>query len=260
MKFSRSSLSMLLAWTCSHVNLATAQCGNSTSPPVNYGMVLFPSFQALDVFGPLDILNMLSLSHPMNLYLIAATLDPVSTAAMSASMNPLNSNFSESIVPTHTFADPPPDLDVLIVPGGLGTRAPAPRLDELIGFIRDVYPSLEYLISVCTGAGLVARAGVLDGRNATTNKRAWAQTVAHGPATNWIGRARWVVDENVWTSSGVSAGMDATLAWVAAVFGEEQADSLALGMEYERVSDPSNDPFADYWGVEDVPPVRVPLE
>ncbi|KAL2757515.1 hypothetical protein ACRALDRAFT_2099926 [Sodiomyces alcalophilus JCM 7366] len=245
---------MLLAWTFSHVNPASARCGNSTSTPVSFGMVLFPAFQALDVFGPLDILNLFSLSQHMNLYLIAPTLDPVSTAPVS--MNPMNSSFSESVVPTHTFADPPPDLDVLFVPGGIGTRAPEPRLAEVIGYIRDVYPSLEYLISICTGAGLVARAGVLDGRNATTNKRAWAETVAHGPATNWIARARWVVDGNVWTSSGVSAGIDATLAWVGAVFGEEYAETLAIGIEHERVTDPSSDPFAEYWGAEDVPPVH----
>lgn len=221
-------------------------------------MVLYPAFQALDVFGPLDIFNMFSFSQPLNLYLIASTLDPVSTAPLSRNMNPLNSNFSQSVVPTHTFADPPPDLDVLFVPGGVGTRAPEPLLAEMIDYIRDVYPSLDHLISICTGAGLVARAGVLDGRNATTNKRAWAETVAHGPATNWIGRARWVVDGNVWTSSGVSAGIDATLAWIGAVFGEEYAETLAVGIEHERVADPSHDPFAEYWGVEDVPPVHDP--
>jgi putative intracellular protease/amidase len=120
-------------------------------------MLLFPAFQALDVFGPLDALNGLSRNYSMNLYLISNSTDPVSTAPRV--MNAQNSNFSESIVPTHTFDDPPEKLDILFVPGGGGTRAP--DLDRHIAYIRETYPSLQYILSVCTGSWLLARAGVL---------------------------------------------------------------------------------------------------
>ncbi|KAF8995484.1 class I glutamine amidotransferase-like protein [Cyathus striatus] len=218
----------------------------ANSTPVNYGVLLFPAFQALDVFGPLDALNMLSMRYSMNLYIIAATLDPVSTRPVSAVTNPMNSNFSESIVPTHTFSDPPP-LDVLIVPGGLGTRVP--DFDNVIEFVRTTYPKLQHLITVCTGAGIAARAGVLDGKRATTNKQNWAQTIALGPNVDWVARARWVQDGNTWTSSGVSAGIDVIFAFIASVHGETVATDIANVMEYERHLDPNWDPFADMYGL-----------
>ncbi|KAJ7150059.1 class I glutamine amidotransferase-like protein [Mycena crocata] len=214
--------------------------------PVSYGVVLFPAFQALDVFGPLDALNLLSGKFPLNLSLIAASLDPVSTKPRTAAMNPKNSNFSESVVPTHTFADAPP-LDVLIVPGGLGTRAD--DLNETIAFVREAYPSLKYFISVCTGAGIAARAGILDNKDATTNKRAWNATTAWGLTTNWVTHARWVVDGNIWTTSGVSAGTDGVLAFIDAIYGADVALDIANGMEWVRALNSSADPFADLYGL-----------
>ncbi|KAK0473545.1 class I glutamine amidotransferase-like protein [Armillaria luteobubalina] len=207
--------------------------------PVNYGVVVFPTFQALDVFGPLDALNMLSLAYPLNLSIIAETLDPVTTKPQSSSMNAMNSNFSESIVPTHTFDSPPASLDVLIVPGGLGTRAS--NLNATIDYIAATYPSLQYLITVCTGATLAARAGVLDGKNATTNKKSWEWATSQGPNVNWISHARWVVDGNIYTTSGVSAGIDGVFAYMEA--------TVANSMEYVRETNSSWDPFAELYGL-----------
>lgn len=170
-------------------------------------------------------------------------MDPVTTK----SLRHLQS-IGQSIVPTHTFASAP-SLDILLVPGGLGTRGSTPHVEEAISYIRDVYPHLGYLITVCTGAGLAARAGVLDGKRATTNKRAWSETTALGPKVDWIPRARWVTDGNIWSSSGVSAGLDVVFAWIGEVFGEDVAQSIADGMEYERHQDPSWDPFAELYGL-----------
>jgi len=98
--------------------------------------------------------------------------------------NRSSSSFAEFILPTHTFDTAPADIEVLIVPGGLGNRQPAaiPTVD----FIRKVYPSLRYLITVCTGSGLAARAGVLDGKKATTNKWAFGETSKLGPKTQYV--------------------------------------------------------------------------
>lgn len=221
--------------------------------PKNIGYILFPSFDVLDVFGPLEAFNLLSLQRQLNLYLIADKLDPVSTEPRAASMNTFNSSFGESVLPTHTFAAPPDDLDVLFVPGGLGTRAP--DLNSAIDYVRATYPSLQYLVSICTGAGIVARAGILDGKRATTNKLSWNSTIVHGPKTYWVSHARWMVDGNVWTTSGVSAGIDGALAWIEHVFGNDTANDLAIGMEYRRHADWEWDPFSEHYGLKDVPPV-----
>jgi putative intracellular protease/amidase len=179
-------------------------------------MIVFPSFQALDVFGPLDILNMLSGSYTLNLSIIASTLEPVSTKPFNSTYDKAGSQFSQAIVPTHTFAHPPKELDVLLVPGGIGTRAEPPALLDVIDYIKHEYPRLKYIISVCTGATLLARAGVLDGKHATTNKHAWAWATSQGPKVHWVPVARWVTDGNIWTTSGVAAGMDGVYAFVGA--------------------------------------------
>lgn len=120
-----------------------------------------------------------------------------------------------------------------------------------IGFVRDAYANLENIISICIGAGIVVRAGVLDGKKATTNKAAWNQT-ALGPKVNWIAHARWIQDGNVWSTAGITAGMDGTMPWVEKVVGQEVADGLALRKEYARAVDWRDDPFADHGGLKDV--------
>ncbi|KAL8348983.1 hypothetical protein RB601_002137 [Gaeumannomyces tritici] len=152
------------------------------------------------------------------------------------------------IAPTHTFTNAPSDLEVLIIPGGLGTRSP--NAGELVQFVKETYPRLRYLITVCTGAAFAAKAGLLDGRRATTNKRSWAETTEPWAGTvRWVPRARWVEDGNVWTSSGISAGIDATLGFVAKVYGQANATHVANLMEYGWHEDPSWDPFSDAFDV-----------
>ena len=213
----------------------------ATDKPINFGVLVFPAFQALDVFGPLDVLNVVSRTNEMSLCTIAATLDPVSTQ-VPHDRQPSNSDFGQIIHPTHSIETAPP-LDVLLVPGGLGTRL-AGR-ESIVEFIKTSYPNLQYLITVCTGSKLAAEAGILNGRRATTNKLAWDEITAPLPEVNWVRKARWVQDGNIWTASGVSAGIDATLAWVGNVFGEDYAQSIADKMEYHRTKDPDDDPFAE---------------
>ncbi|KAJ1325682.1 cyclohexyl-isocyanide hydratase [Microdochium nivale] len=237
----------------------TVRTVTNASIPVRFGMILFPAFTPLDVFGPLDMLNSLSLTQHMELFLIAKTLDPVSTRLKNHQQ--ANSSFSQSVVPTHTFANPPQDLDVLFVPGGAGTRAvkspdPELRLTDLIDYIRGTYPSLKYIVSVCTGAQLLAQAGVLDGRTATTNKAAWKGVAAWGPKTYWRAHARWVHDGNVYTSAGVSAGIDATLQFINDIWGTETADRIGNAIEHVRHRTPDDDPFAEHFGAVDIPPLQ----
>jgi putative intracellular protease/amidase len=139
--------------------------------PKNIGVLLFPGFQLLDITGPLDVLNILSNTHTLNLSIIAATLDPVSTK--SAQSSAVGSNFSESIVPTHTFETAPTDIEVLIVPGGFGSRKEE-NIEGVVEFVKARYGGLRWLLTVCTGSAIVAKSGILDGRRATSNKKAFA--------------------------------------------------------------------------------------
>jgi len=176
----------------------------------------------------------------MNLYIIADSLEPVSTKLLGSSQQ-MGSQFEQRIIPTHTFKTAPP-IDVLLVPGGQGTRAK--EITSSIEYMKLIYPTLQYLITICTGSGLAARAGLLNGKQATTNKLSYKATIALGPDVNWVSHARWVVDENIWTSSGVSAGIDVTFAWMAEVYGSEVAEGIANRMEYTRVTESTSDEFA----------------
>jgi transcriptional regulator GlxA family with amidase domain len=159
----------------------------------------------------------------------------------------MKSEFSQSILPTHTFETAPP-LDVLIIPGGGGVRA-VDKLGPLIEYVKTAYPSLKYLFTICSGSWIAARAGVLDGKRATSNKASWAMTKELvGP--KWVSHARWVTDGNIWTASGVSAGIDAIFAFMAEVYGKEVADEIAVTLEYDRHQDSTWDPFAEIHGLE----------
>jgi transcriptional regulator GlxA family with amidase domain len=168
---------------------------------MNWGVALFDSFDSMDVIGPLNPLWYAAFSRKLNLALIAPTLSPVQVQPVTPDLNTQNSSFWFSINPTHTYSNPPQDLDVLLVPGGPG--ATFGDVEEVIEFVRVTYPRVKYLITTCTGSGIAARAGVLDGKRATTNKAAWDSVVAMGPEVNWVSPARWTVDGNIWTSSGV---------------------------------------------------------
>lgn len=212
--------------------------------PLRVAAFVFPGFQALDLFGPLDILNTLSLEHPIELSIVAESLDPVSTEVQSGQV-------SQSIVPTHTPENAPTDLDLFMIPGGAGSL----KVKESgVDYIRQAYKTTKTALSICTGARLFARAGLLDGRRATTNKNAFYNVTSYGPKTYWVAEARWIKDGNVWTSAGVTAGIDAMLAWVEERYGAKQAADAAEYLEFNRTTDSTVDPFASVYGLKDVPP------
>jgi transcriptional regulator GlxA family with amidase domain len=183
----------------------------------------------------------------MNLSIIAHTLDPVYT--WPTQPGSFKSKFTQGVLPTHTFDNPPEDLEVLLVPGGWGMYEKIKPVDEAVEFIKRVYPKLKYLCTICTGSVLVARAGIIDGREATSNKMLFSQIKESFPAVNWVAKARWVVDGNVYTASGVTAGIDMILGFVEDVYGKKYADELTDGLEYERHTNSTDDPFAAKYGL-----------
>lgn len=177
---------------------STANCTGAA--PLNFAVALFDGFDSIDVIGPLNPLFYLSLTHQLNLALVAPTLDPV--WVRPADPDSTNSSFWFSINPTHTYDSPPEEIDVLLIPGGQGARLT--NVTRTVNFVREMYPKVKYLITTCTGAAIAADSGVLDGKRATTSKWAWDQVVARGPNVEWVSPARWVRDGNIWSSSGVS--------------------------------------------------------
>jgi putative intracellular protease/amidase len=130
-----------------------------------------------------------------------------------------------------------------MVPGGAGAYSEV-KNPAMLDFIRAQDRHTELTTSVCSGSWILARAGVLEGRRATSNKLSFADALAQPAKVDWVKHARWVEDGKYITSSGVSAGTDMALGVVARLHGAEMARRLAHNVEYVWIDDPSNDPFA----------------
>ncbi|MEL6203997.1 MAG: DJ-1/PfpI family protein [Pseudomonadota bacterium] len=194
---------------------------------------VFPGVQTLDLFGPIELLG--GFDKEIALTLVAESLEPVPT------------RHGQRVLPDSTIHDPGA-YDILLVPGG-DSALDAAKHPEVLEWLRKTCDQADQVLTVCTGSILLAMAGVLDGRKATTNKQDFRGTVHLGPNVNWVEKARWVQDGKYYTSSGVSAGMDMALAVAKELFGLEAAEWMADGSEYEWHRDASWDPFAEKAGL-----------
>jgi len=208
----------------------------SVNVPFRVGVLLYPNFELLDVFGPLEMFASLG-AERVKIHMIAERAGPVASAM--AADGPLGPR----VVAEHGYADAP-SLDLLLVPGGFGTL---PALEDiaLLDFLRARARSTATIASVCSGSALLAKAGLLDGRRATSNKQLFALATAQSDAVEWVEAARWVDAGAFVTSSGVSAGMDMALALIARFFGVAVAEQIAAQTEYTWHRDADVDPFAD---------------
>lgn len=134
--------------------------------------------------------------------------------------------------------------DVLLVPGGWGTRKEVQN-ESFLDSLRKLSAKSRYTTSVCTGSAILAKAGLLDGRRATSNKRAFAWVTSQSDSVSWVRKARWVEDGHLFTSSGVSAGMDMALALIERLFHHDSALRAAARAEYTWHQDSTFDPFSD---------------
>lgn len=197
------------------------------------GAVLFPNFELLDLFGPLEMFGSLG--------------EQVTIVTLAEAAGPVHATQGVDVVAAASFAEAP-TFDILLVPGGTGTFKQG-RNEAMLDFLRGGSERAEVVMTVCSGSALLARTGLLDGKRATTNKAYFAQCSAEGPGVEWVKSARWVRDGKFYTSSGVSAGTDLALAIIAGQFGQEVAERVALMTEYEWHQDPAWDPFAAAHGL-----------
>jgi transcriptional regulator GlxA family with amidase domain len=205
----------------------------ANAAPIKVGAVLFDGFELLDVFGPLEMFGMLK--------------ERATITVLAERAGAVRSTQGPACVAESALAGEH-GLDVILIPGGMGTRREVSNvafLDE----IRLQADRARFVASVCTGSALLAKAGVLDGRSATSNKFAFTWVTSQGPRVKWVPEARWVEDGKYFTSSGVSAGIDMTLGLIAHIFGRDTSVTVANWAEYEWHEDRGRDPFAKLNGL-----------
>ena len=211
--------------------------GSKDKPPANepakarkLGIVLYPQFELLDVYGPVEMFG--NVGPRLKVVMVGQSAGPVASAQ------------GPKAVADYDF-DNCPDLDMLLVPGGIGTVTQLSN-KALLDWLPKRAAKAEIVMSVCSGSAILAKAGLLDGRRATSNKQFFQFAVKQGPKVRWVKEARWVDDGDRVTSSGVSAGMDMALHVIARLYGDAVAQKIADGTEYQRERDANHDPFAKF--------------
>lgn len=194
----------------------------------NVGILAFDDVEVLDLAGPFEVFSRTRLvagvesrrgdeSAPFHVFTVGRTRAPVRAVG------------GLTIVPAFSFADAP-RIDLLVVPGGFGTR-PLMAEAETLDWIRRTAAGARLVTSVCTGALLLAKAGLLAGRRAATHWGAHDLLASLGVE---VDRQARVVEDGVFTSAGVAAGMDMAFSVVERLCGREVADETAGYIEYRR--------------------------
>jgi cyclohexyl-isocyanide hydratase len=191
----------------------------------NAGFVIFPRLTQLDFTGPYEVVSRLSTPPSTS---APSKLPNARTHVIAKTALPVSSDRGLGIIPTCTFESCPP-LDLICVPGGPGVVEALGDVDT-IEFIRHQGERAKYVTSVCLGAFLLGAAGLLKMRRATTH---WAYVDLLPLVGARYEKRRIVQDGNVFTSGGVSAGIDFGFSIVAEIAGPEVAQALQLGLEYD---------------------------
>lgn len=195
------------------------------------GILIFPNVEVLDFCGPFEVFSVTRLNEerrrddpsPFDVCLIAESTDTV-VATGGLKVQP---DYSLSTAP---------QLDILVVPGGWGTRREI-KNESLLAWIAQRGRTVETLTSVCTGAMLVGQTGLLDGRHATTHWRSLDWMRESFPKVTVEAEQHVVEDGNVITSAGISAGIDMALRVVTRYHGEAIGRATARQMEYPYPED-----------------------
>lgn len=194
---------------------------------INVSVLLFSDFETLDVFGPVEIFGRLKEHYQIKFF---------------SENGGLVKNSHGVAIQTDRLEAVRNDLHIFLIPGGYGTRIEVNNA-FLIEKIRMISQSSQFVLTVCTGTALLARTGLLDGKQATSNKKAFDWVVTQGNKVNWIRKARWVQDGKYYTSAGVSVGMDMTLGFLSDRHGIEFARKVAAEIEFNWIEDREEDIF-----------------
>ena len=189
----------------------------SAAPPRRFGFLMFPKYEELDLVGPWEMATMWrDYARGPECLTISESGGPVTCAKGLKSVADVS--FAEC-----------PALDYLLVPGGFSAFDEM-KNESLLGFVRERASAAQHVLSVCTGSFILHAAGLLNGKCATTHWKAMDQ-LKQLPGVSALSQ-RWVRDGNVWTSAGVSAGMDLLLGFIETVDGAKAAASVQKNAEY----------------------------
>jgi transcriptional regulator GlxA family with amidase domain len=181
---------------------------------------IFDDVEVLDMAGPFEVFGVAGGSAPL-----------YAVHTVAESMRPVLARNKLSINPHFTFEDMP-SPDILVLPGGYGTRREKHK-PGVLAFIRKWSASSSQVVSVCSGALLLAKAGLLDGLHATTHRLALAELADDAPGCTLLPKARVVDNGKFVISAGVAMGIEASLYTLAKQHGQAVADATALYMEYD---------------------------
>jgi len=190
-------------------------------------IVLYHDFETLDVFGPVEVFCKVE-SFSINFY---------------SQKGGLVANRDNLQVQTKPLSEAYGNTDVLFIPGGWGAREEV-KNQPFIKCMQELGNEAKYVLTICTGSAILAKTNLLDNKSATSNKRAFDFPVSLNSKVKWIKSARWVEDGKVFTSSGISAGTDMALAFVAKLKGIVTAKEIASIMEYRWNENSEQDEFS----------------
>lgn len=190
--------------------------------PRHIGILLFPEVEELDAIGPWEVLAYWTRAHPEDGYAVTCLSRAGGMVACAKGLR---------VEAKHSYDDAPP-LEVLIYPGGWGTRAHLTE-DAQLDWVRRQRAQVPLMTSVCTGSLVYAAAGLLSGRPATTHWRSLDRLGELDPSIHVRPDDRFVDDGDVITSAGISAGIDMALHLVARHAGVERAREVRRGIQYD---------------------------
>jgi transcriptional regulator GlxA family with amidase domain len=185
-------------------------------------ILIFDNVEVLDFAGPFEVFNVTGeVNDPA----------PFETFTVGLESRPIKARGQLQITPHYTL-DNAPKPDIVLIPGGFGTRALMDNT-RLMDWLCQQAVEAEYLLSVCTGALLLARAGLLDGLHATTHHDAFDRLETEAPTCHIVRDARYVDNGRIITSGGISAGIDMSLYVVGRLIPEHHLQKTLAEMEYQ---------------------------
>lgn len=189
------------------------------------GIFLFDEVEVLDFAGPFEVFSVTALSDGSK---------PFSVKTISEKGNMIQARNGLKVQPDYRL-DQMPQMDILVIPGGYGARETEIHNEHVIRWIAGQMSKVELMTSVCTGALLLAKAGLLDGRKATTHWASIERMKKDFPEVSVQQDVKFVDEGNIITSGGISAGINMSFHIVKRLLGEEIAMETARRMEYELV-------------------------